>query len=268
MYTETLNWTDFKRRASDHIEKGREVRLCRGQANSLWQLATSLNRCGKSVSVSQYFQLLPKMADMIGTHENRVIDVTNNEVNGSFLAYLQHHGFPTPLLDWTLSPYIAAFFAFKDIDATNPQSNHVAIYVFDYLRWTRDYSQIYDHTEKSPHVSVLTPKNLGNRRQMKQQGMYTWTNVEDIEGHIIACENAKETLYLEKYNISVKERNFVMTDLESMGITEYSLFGNTDALCRQYKEFFFRADKVGKTPSEKVDLYISSSSVGEEKQEV
>lgn len=30
-----------------------------------------------------------------------------------FMTRLRHHGFPSPLLDWPQSPYIAAFFAFN-----------------------------------------------------------------------------------------------------------------------------------------------------------
>jgi len=29
------------------------------------------------------------------------------------MTRLRHHGFPSPLLDWPQSPYIAAFFAFN-----------------------------------------------------------------------------------------------------------------------------------------------------------
>jgi hypothetical protein len=43
----------------------------------------------------------------------------------SYMAHLRHNGFPSPLLDWTRSPYVAAFFAFS-----KPQSDEVAIYGF------------------------------------------------------------------------------------------------------------------------------------------
>ena len=31
-----------------------------------------------------------------------------------YMAYLRHFGFPSPLLDWSRSPFVAAFFAFRD----------------------------------------------------------------------------------------------------------------------------------------------------------
>lgn len=39
---------------------------------------------------------------------------------GAFINLIQHHGYPTPVLDWSYSPYVAAFFAFRGI--TNEQA--------------------------------------------------------------------------------------------------------------------------------------------------
>lgn len=49
-----------------------------------------------------------------------------DELAYDFLAHLRYQGFPSPLLDWTGSPYVAAYFAF----ARAQRSERVSIYVF------------------------------------------------------------------------------------------------------------------------------------------
>lgn len=245
--THIITWEDFKSKVSEHIKSDFGGRICRGQSNSNWPLMTSYHRNPCDVELPAYFKFIEEhMADVVGTVENRRINHTDKDENGAFLAYLQHHGFPTPLLDWTYSTYIAAYFAFSDVNDQNPASDYISIFVFDYYKWSNQLPQISDYNYKEPHVSILRPKILGNKRQHVQQAStYTWTNVADIGKHIRLIEKNTSEKYLEVYNISIQEKYHVMSELEMMGITSFSLFGTVDSLCRFYKDMLFRRDNNG-----------------------
>ena len=51
--------------------------------------------------------------------------LSKHEVIYEYFVYLRHHGFPSPLLDWSASPYVAAFFAF---DKMPKEASHIAIH--------------------------------------------------------------------------------------------------------------------------------------------
>jgi hypothetical protein len=258
METVEITWREYREKIISHIEERKGSQLCRGQANSEWNLKTSFHRQNlRQINFHQYFNILiPHLSDCIGTLENREIDVSNAVVNGSFLAYAQHHGLPTPLLDWTFSPYKAAYYAFSEVEDVNPKSNKVAIYIFDHEKWISTFKQINDFTVNEAHVSFLPARSMGNHRQLFQQGTYLFTNVEDVEGHIELNEKERKDMYLQKFIFSVKEKPTVMSELESMGINAYSLFGGSDGMFRFFKESIFRSEVVGETPEERMQKFL------------
>ncbi|MDR4496880.1 MAG: FRG domain-containing protein [Candidatus Scalindua sp.] len=194
--------------------------------------------------------IVPEVHYYVCAHHNEVLDLNNPDEFGAFLASIQHHGFPTPLLDWTLSPYIAAFFAFRNINDEEPQSDHVQIYVFDASEWIIDYEQILNLRERTKdYVSVIRPLAKYNPRLIAQCGSYTITNVNNMEDHLLNLGQQKNKKFLYILDLSVNEKPKVMKDLSLMGINEMTLFPGMDGVCRFLKEKFFSKNTVGLGPS-------------------
>lgn len=238
-----VGWDQFKTIVSENIIEGRGPLLFRGQSNSNWVLETSFHRNSNGITFEEYFGMMERLADQVGTIEKRTIEISTGEGLASFLAHLQHNGYPTPILDFSLSPYIAAFFAFSEYSM---KTDFVSIYMFDYLKWLSHYSQVYDYETNDPHVSVLNPKLNGNMKQYNQFGFYyLFTNLKDIEGHFDAHENETKQ-YLVKFNLPIKDRLYAVLDMENMGITRHSLFGTTESWCAMMNEIFFLRSNGGK----------------------
>lgn len=234
---EIKTWEDFRKFARK-LEPYRYI--FRGQKNNKWRLRTSFHRTGRASLVKFVLQDVTVLHHHLSGVMIHHLDLQNPFQNAAFYNLLQHHGYPTPLLDWTHSPYIAAYFAYRGVrlSAIKPE-NRVRIFVFDKLRWCQEFESILHVMPPKLHFTVLEPLALNNPRVVPQQSVSTLTNIEDIETYLAKREQEVSKQYLQVIDLPASERNTVMQELSLMGITAGSLFPGIDGTCEQIRERFF-----------------------------
>lgn len=242
-----ISWPEYKAIAASDLELNGAM-IYRGQRLSTWGLVSSVHRTALVRSIPDLKgyadYMLPRVHDALEAWVGRSWDLKHPLGFAEFLAFLQHNGFPTPLLDWTESPYIAAYFAFEGVNHFQPQTESVAIFAFNQSAWASTFKQVYDFADFSPHVSVLRPRQVGNHKLAMQQGCFTVTNVVDIEEHIHLNE-ATDRHFLTKYELDVRERPRVIRELSLMGISAIQLMPSVEAVCKKALE-----DLIGLVPVE------------------
>jgi len=249
MKEETLkSWEDFEEALVEINEETRALReekqlhvdypLFRGHSNSGWRLESTLDRMQKEMSVSDYQRIIEIVHKHVATctgmkwNLNTEINVFGFRLHAyEFMAYLRHNEFPSPLIDWTKSPYIAAFFAFRDICSGAKAGEYVSIFAY------REFAgEGKTWSGQDPHIHTLGHTITTHHNHYLQQSEYSiCVKKENGETYFANHEDVKEEEdenqdVLIKYHIPVSEQQKVLKKLDAMNITAYSLFNSEPSL--------------------------------------
>lgn len=230
-----MSWNEFK----EFVSKLSNLDcLFRGQEEA-WRLSTTFHRKKRyriGPFVSEDVKILHQKLSSITDH---YFDLSVPDQKGAFLNLLQHHGYPTPLLDWSYSPFVSAFFAFRGYPINYKGNKSVRIFIFDNAAWKKKYPQITVLDPKLPHFSVNEFIALNNPRLIPQQAVTTVTNLDDIESYLQKLSDRDNFKYIAAIDIPAEEREVAMRDLRLMGITAGSMFPGVDGVCEEVREMKF-----------------------------
>jgi hypothetical protein len=218
-----ISWPEFKARViSDQFSNGQFQRgrfLFRGQGGESWPLSSSFdrwysayngNRANKSKIADQLLDGFIKECEL----EDIPQDVRQDRL--LMLSMAQHNGLPTRLLDWSESPYVAAFFAFSGhIRHGKSTEKNVAIWVLDSTQdiWNAGFG-----------CNIVTVPSFGNERIRNQHGRFTHlqTPSDSLEQYV--AQFPDEIKALRKYLVPVSEAGAAMADLDCMGLNHSRIY--------------------------------------------
>ncbi len=234
----------------------REEYWFRGQSDSTWGLDTSLMRSSCKLDLS-----LDELTDLETVARKAFQWTAHLHVKPELLAQvrtipcwwalMQHHGAPTRILDWSLSPYVAAYFAVlqEGTEAAGAVwafcSSHLAnsfrrfndgkaILSFDDANAADWYKERIETLKGKKIVIPLSFPHASTERIVAQQGRFTMSF--DINSSHDTIRTQIDPGYFRVIKIPHKKKPEFLLRLRTMNITGASLFPGVDGLGKSMKE--------------------------------
>lgn len=243
MRVETLpDWESFKVWIADSKDS-LNLSIFRGHGDSRFSLSTTLHRSKRNRLDRYCSETFVKFHGEAEAELGVRLDTNNPLDYAIVLGLAQHHGLPTPMLDWTRSPYIAAFFAFSDaLDSTHrTEATHVRIFALTNEFVRKNSPQNVLLTWAHPFVSALAVSARHNARLRAQQGTFLVTNIANLGAWLGHQETINGDRFLYAVDLPISCASEALQDLAYMGLTAATMFPGLDGLCRALKhEMLFK----------------------------
>jgi hypothetical protein len=205
----------------------------RGQRRSDWSLSTTLDRlfgrlnllkAGTSILETKSSEHLESFKYASRGRRGRTpASLLENE----WWALGQHFGLATPLLDWTRSPFAAAYFAFEE--TASDQTEVRVVYALNQTAVAQRNSELQEgpsfETGRLPILEFIDPMSDENPRLVSQDGCFTRAPIgTPIEQWVADAFRDSAASVLLRIEIPNSDRVSCLRALNRMNINHLSLF--------------------------------------------
>lgn len=211
----------------------------RGQSDSSWSLVPSLSRLETADFVQTENELIESFRSEISTHGFNLFQShpTDNYEFGekwNFLFQSQHLGLPTRLLDWSLSPEAALYFAVNEYPACPGK-----IFILEFERRVHFHSEairaerLFDYDPSYYNEMILLNQSfkingngeffLGEKRRMNQFGRFLFQPISQIKTPFEETCISNSSYNLIEYTIPASAKACILNELNELNYNEETL---------------------------------------------
>lgn len=209
--------------------------IWRGQRRSDWSISSSLDRLLQKLN---FLAAGPKILDKLSSAHlksfayaargrrglnPRKLDLDKDA--NEWWALGQHFGLATPLVDWTRSPFAAAYFAFEDVGPE--QTKHRVVYGLDRLAVERRSQALGESAEERSGAAIefIEPMSDENQRLVSQSGLFTRAPIlVPVDLWVPKAFEGSQSPVLLRVKIPDSGRLSCLRTLDRMNINHLSLF--------------------------------------------
>lgn len=232
--------------------------LYRGHGDAAWGLQSTLERNKGLLTASAAEDVVLRRFKRNAHSYLQPHHVPNDTLE--WLALMQHHGAPTRLLDWTASPYVAAFFAFEEVVAAagtcaiwavdgswcrlqgaqfireKRSADIAALYAEGPTTWESEHFDEIFGSKPLPVVMPVEPYRRNERLTM-QNGTFLCPGDVDrgFEGNFEGYDSSVIERHLIKIELPKSLREETLRDLRIMNITRATLFPGIDGFAQSLR---------------------------------
>jgi hypothetical protein len=225
----------------------------RGQSNAQWPLEPSFMRSVKHrrVSAEPAVWLEREALDAFKAQAHLFVPpalLDKVKTTACWWALMQHHGAPTRLLDWTISPFVALYFAAQFTQDESPgavwcfcsqrlkgafEVEHDEIPAFEHPEAPAWYDKWLEKLRNDEIVIPLTFNYASTERLVAQQGRFTMSFAIGSGQNCIAKRVGE---HAKMFIIPHACKQELLLRLREMNITGATLFPGVDGLGRSIGE--------------------------------
>lgn len=205
------SWSDFRASLLRYAELAQERRnefWFRGQGDQRWGLETTLDRHHDVGTVAERDSINSNLLRAFKAEAIHV-GIPEAQVEGKSRLELlaRHHGLPSPLMDWTLSPYVASYFAYA---GAAQSAECVSV-------WCLELNKIVRYQGEDVELLRDDLPFFENRRALQQRSVFLRVGVP-------AGVDTLLPEALTRFDLPVRDRGIALQDLDEMLVNATTMF--------------------------------------------